>query len=194
MKPRSKRSIAPSTPIRITHRPGACSGSAWCLQRTMGWIDRDQGLHDGRQHVVRAIALDDCDPWGQIALGYWSMMERRTEESIAAFRRAVSLNPSSAAAHCLSQPWAGVCRADREAIAHGKKRSGSVRWIRRRRCFSAALRSPTISPVDMRKPSNSSKQLLRLRPGFHGAQRLRCASLAQMGRVDEARILSPPCG
>jgi hypothetical protein len=25
------------------------------------------------------------------------------------------------------------------------------------------------------------------RPGFHGAQRLRCASLAQVGRVDEAR-------
>jgi tetratricopeptide (TPR) repeat protein len=65
-----------------------------------GWIDRDQGLQAGRPHIVRAIALDDCDPWAQIALGYWSMMEWRTEESIAAFRRAVSLNPSSAAAHC----------------------------------------------------------------------------------------------
>ena len=32
-----------------------------------------------------------------------------------------------------------------------------------------------------------SSELLRLRPGFHGAQRLRCASLAQIGRLDEAR-------
>jgi TolB-like protein len=36
-----------------------------------GWIDRDQGLQAGRPHIVRAIALDDCDPWAQIALGYW---------------------------------------------------------------------------------------------------------------------------
>ena len=57
----------------------------------MGWIDRDDGLTDGRQHALRAIALDDRDPWGHIALGYWAMMERRTEESIAAFRGALNL-------------------------------------------------------------------------------------------------------
>jgi tetratricopeptide (TPR) repeat protein len=32
-----------------------------------------------------------------------------------------------------------------------------------------------------------SSELLKLRPGFQGAQRLRCASLAQTGRIDEAR-------
>ena len=31
-------------------------------------------------------------------------------------------------------------------------------------------------------------EALRLRPGFQGAQRLRCASLAQAGQVDEARL------
>ena len=36
----------------------------------MGWVDREQGLLAGRQHAVRAIALDDRDPWGHIALGY----------------------------------------------------------------------------------------------------------------------------
>jgi tetratricopeptide (TPR) repeat protein len=30
-------------------------------------------------------------------------------------------------------------------------------------------------------------QATRLRPGFQGAHRLRCASLAQAGRLDEAR-------
>ena len=38
----------------------------------MGWVDRDQGLLPGRQHAIRAIALDDRDPWGHIALGYWA--------------------------------------------------------------------------------------------------------------------------
>ena len=32
-----------------------------------------------------------------------------------------------------------------------------------------------------------AEEQLRLRPGFHGGQRLRCASLAQSGRIDEAR-------
>ena len=32
-------------------------------------------------------------------------------------------------------------------------------------------------------------EALRLRPGFQGAQRMRCASLAQAGRLDEARSL-----
>ena len=39
----------------------------------------------------------------------------------------------------------------------------------------------------MRKLLRYSEELLRLRPGFQGAQRLRCASLAQTGRIDEAR-------
>jgi hypothetical protein len=32
-----------------------------------------------------------------------------------------------------------------------------------------------------------AEEQLRVRPGFHGGQRLRCASLAQSGRIDEAR-------
>ena len=35
--------------------------------------------------------------------------------------------------------------------------------------------------------ASHSEELLRLRPGFHGAQRLRIASLAKVGRVEEAR-------
>jgi tetratricopeptide (TPR) repeat protein len=86
----------------------------------MGWIDRDKGLLKGNQHAVRAIALDERDPWGHIALGYWALMERRTEESIAAFRRALNLNPNSAAAHAhLSHIFAFAGR-DREAIQHGE--------------------------------------------------------------------------
>ncbi len=86
---------------------------AFCLSFAahMGWVNRDHGLLVGRQHAVRAVALDDCDSWGQIALGYLALMEKRTEESIAAFRRAVLLNPSSAAAHGKSWPRPGICRA-----------------------------------------------------------------------------------
>ena len=57
----------------------------------------------------------------RVALGYGAMMEWRTDESLAAFRRAVDLNPSSAAAHShLSRGYAFAGR-DREAIAHGEE-------------------------------------------------------------------------
>jgi len=35
--------------------------------------------------------------------------------------------------------------------------------------------------------ANYTGEALRLRPGFQGAQRLHCASLAQSGRIDEAK-------
>ena len=152
-----------------------------------GWIDRDQGLLAGRPHIVQAVALDDCDPWGQIAFGYWSMMEWRTEESIAAFRRAVSLNPSSAAAHCyLSHGLAFSGQCD-EAIAHGNE---AIRLSPLDPDTAMFLGGITVAHyLDGRyaEAFRTSEELLRLRPGFHGAQRLRCASLAQMGRVEEAK-------
>ncbi len=152
-----------------------------------GWIDRDQGLQAGRPHIVRAIALDDCDPWAQIALGYWSMMEWRTEESIAAFRRAVSLNPSSAAAHCyLSHglAFSGQCC---EAIAHGNEAIRLSPLDPDTAMFLGGIAVSHYLAGRYAEAFQTSEQLLRLRPGFHGAQRLRCASLAQMGRVEEAR-------
>jgi TolB-like protein len=96
---------------------------AFCLlfAAHMGWIDRDEGMAPGRQHAVRAIALDDRQHWGHIALGYWAMMERRTEESIAAFGRAVSLNPNSAAAHSHLSRGLAFAGRDREAIEHGEE-------------------------------------------------------------------------
>ena len=48
------------------------------------------------------------------------MMERRTEESIAAFRRAVNLNPNSAAAHGYLSHGLAFSGQDSEAIAHGE--------------------------------------------------------------------------
>jgi TolB-like protein/Flp pilus assembly protein TadD len=152
-----------------------------------GWIDRDQGLQAGRPHIVRAIALDDCDPWAQIALGYWSMMEWRTDESIAAFRRAVSLNPSSAAAHCyLSHglAFSGQCC---DAIAHGNEAIRLSPLDPDTAMFLGGITVAHYLAGRYAEAFETSEQLLRLRPGFHGAQRLRCASLAQMGRLEEAR-------
>jgi TolB-like protein len=152
-----------------------------------GWVDRDEGLRASRDHIVRAIALDDCDPWGQIASGYWSMMERRTEESIAAFRRAVDLNPNSAAAHCYLSHGLAFAGQDRDAITHGEE---AIRLSPLDPEMAMMLGGIAVAHYTAGRYAEAlrySSELLRLRPGFHGAQRLHCASLAQVGRIDEAR-------
>ena len=155
----------------------------------MGWIDREQGLLSGRQHAVRAIALDDRNPWGHIALAYWAMMERRTDESIASFRRAVSLNPNSAAAHShLSRGFAFAGR-DREAIEHGVEAIRLSPLDPEMALFLGAISVAHYSAGRYAEAIEHSLEAQRLRPGFQGSRRLLCASLAQAGRVEEARSL-----
>ncbi len=153
----------------------------------MGWVDRDQGLRTGHQHAARAIALDDRDSWGYVALGYWAMMERRTEESIAAFRRATSLNPSSAVAHAhLGHIFAFSGRA-REAIEHGEDAIRLSPLDPDMALFLGVMAVAHYTAGRFAEALGYTTEALRLRPGFQGAQRLRCASLAQAGLIDEAR-------
>jgi TolB-like protein/Tfp pilus assembly protein PilF len=152
-----------------------------------GWTDRDRGLLAGSRHIARAIALDDCDPWGQIAFGYWSMMERRTEESIAAFRRAVHLNPNSAAAHGYLSHGLAFSGQDSEAIAHGEDAIRLSPLDPEMAMFLGGIAVAHYLAGRYAEAVRYSEELLRLRPGFQGAQRMRCASLAQIGRIEEAR-------
>ena len=72
-----------------------------------------------------------------------------------------------------------------------KRPSGSVRLDPEMALFLGGDRGRPLSrPAAMQKPLAYTTEALRLRPGFQGAQRLRCASLAQAGRVDEARAVS----
>ena len=65
----------------------ALLGFALVFAAHMGWVDKQPSVAAGRKYAERAIALDDRNPWGYSALGYAAMMQRRTEEAIAAFRK-----------------------------------------------------------------------------------------------------------
>jgi len=151
----------------------------------MGWSDRD--LTAGREHATRAIALDDRDPWGHIALGYCALMERRTGESIAALRRALDFNPNSASAHAHLSHGLAFAGQDRDAIAHAQE---AIRLSPLDSMTALFLGSIAVAHYTAGRYSEAveyTTQAAGLRPGFQGAHRLRCASLAQVGRIDEAR-------
>jgi tetratricopeptide (TPR) repeat protein len=155
----------------------------------MGWSDRDQGLAAGHRHALRAVALDDRDPWAHIALGYWAMMERRTEESIAAFRGALNLNPNSAAAHCYLSHILAFAGQDGEAIEHAETAIRLSPLDPEMALFLGPVSVAHYVAGRYAEAVRYASETLRLRPDFQGMQRLYCASLAQAGRIDEARTL-----
>ena len=152
-----------------------------------GWIDRSEGMRAGSAHTLRAIELDHRTACGQIALGYLRMMEKRTPESIAAFEAAVRLNPSSAAAHCYLSHGLAFAGRDREAIEHAETAIRLSPMDPEMAMFYGGIAVSHYTAGRYDRALHYSDELLRLRPGFQGAQRLRCAALAQLGRIDEAR-------
>jgi len=153
----------------------------------MGWIDRRRDLLPGREQAIRALALDEHDPWGHIALGYWALMERRTAESIASFRRAVNLNPNSAAAHGHLGRGLAFAGQDREAIEHSQEAIRLSPLDPMMALWFGAMAVAHYAAGRYAESAEYTTEAVRLRPGFQGAHRLRCASLARAGRIDEAR-------
>ena len=153
------------------------------------WFDKRPNVAVGRRHAERAIALDDRNPWGYSALGYAAMMQRRTEEAMAAFRQAVSLNPSSAVAVCHLSHGLAFAGCSDEAIEHGET---AIRLSPVDPDMARFLGGFAIAHYTARRFEEAlryTRENVRLRPGFQGAQRLHAASLAQSGRVGEAQAV-----
>ena len=155
----------------------------------MGWLDRAQNLRRGHEQALTATALDDHDPWGHIALGYEALMERRTEESIAAFKRAVDLNPNSAAAHGHLGHGLAFAGRDQEAIRHAEEAIRLSPFDPMMAVFLGTIGVAHYLSGRYAEALRYTTEAARVRPGFHGAHRLRCASLARTGRIAEARSL-----
>lgn len=155
----------------------------------MGWIDRAEGLKHGRQHAMRATAVDDRDPWAYIALGYGSLMERRTEEAIAAFRRAVAFNPNSAISRFHLSHGLAFAGQDREAIEHAEDAIRLSPLDPMTAQFHGAIAVAHYGAGRYADALRYTTEAARLRPGFQGAHRLRCASLAQIGETAAAGAL-----
>jgi len=153
----------------------------------MGWVEREDGLRRAREHAGRAIALDELDPVGHMALGYWAEMERRTEESIAACRRAVLLNPNSAVAHTYLSHIFAFSGQHREAIAHGEEAIRLSPLDPEMAFFLGGIAIAHYMAGRFEESARYATEALQLRPGFQGAQRQRAAALGAAGRIEEAR-------
>jgi Flp pilus assembly protein TadD len=114
-------------------------------------------------------------------------MQWRTMESIASFRRAVDLNPNSAAAHAHLGRGLAFAGQDREAIEHSEEAIRRSPLDPMMALWFGAMAVAHFAAGRYRESVRCTTEATRLRPGFLGAHRLRCASLALAGESDEAR-------
>jgi TolB-like protein len=162
-------------------------GFALSFAAHMGWVDKEEAVPAGLRHAQRAIALDDRNPWGHSALGYAALMQRHTNEAIAAFRGAVNLTPSSAGAHAHLSRGLAFAGCSDEAIRHGEAAMRLSPLDPEITLFRGSIAIAHYAARRFDESLRLTEENLRLRPGFQGAQRLHCSSLAHAGRIEEAR-------
>lgn len=114
-------------------------------------------------------------------------MERRTEEMIISFRRAVDLNPNSAAAHAHLGHGLAFAGQHVDAVAHAEDAARLSPFDPMVVLFAATLAVAHFTAGRYAESARCAAVAAQLRPGFHGAYRMRCVSLALAGEMEEAR-------
>jgi TolB-like protein len=153
----------------------------------VGWIPAGGDRELAIQRAHRAAELDDSDPWAHLALGYVDFTDRRTDEAVRHFRAALDLNPNfAAAAGSIGFALALDGQSD-EAISHFEQ---AMRMSPRdpfNGFFFVGIAAAHYLAGRYPEAVKAARQAVQLRPGYIGAHRILCASLAQGGHLDEAK-------
>jgi adenylate cyclase len=155
----------------------------------VGWSagEREPLVKQAAALATRAAELDDSDPWAHFALGYVAYTMRHTDEAAEEFQRALDLNPNFAAAHgYLGLALALAGRSD-QAITHSEE---AIRMSphdpQNAICFTALAAAHYLTER-YSEAVNFGRKAVQQRSGWAPGHRIFCASLAQAGRIDEAR-------
>ena len=135
----------------------------------------------------RAAELDDSDPSAHVALGFAAFMKRQTNVAAAEFHHALSLNPNFAAAHGYLG-WALVFDGQTElAKAHLEEAMRLSPHDPQNAIFNTGLAIAHYFAGRYDDAVEYSRKALQQRSTFTAGYRIHVASLAQAGRIDEAR-------
>jgi tetratricopeptide (TPR) repeat protein len=154
----------------------------------VGWIPPTADREYAAQLAARALELDDNDPWSHFALGYVAFTGRQTDEALRHFQAALDLNPNfAAAAGSAGFAMALDGRSD-EAIPRLEQ---ALRMSPRdpfTSFFFVGFAAAHYLARSYDEAVRWARQAVQLRPGYLGAHRMLCASLAQAGQLEEAAV------
>lgn len=139
------------------------------------------------RHAMLAQALDDQDAWAYFAVGAVEFWRGRYQEAIAAYRRAIDLNPNFALAHgFLGESLAWDCQPDAALAAVDR----AIRMSPHDPFNATHLLAAGIAHFAAKRyleAIDCHRKALQERPRFGAALRMLAACYAELGKADEAR-------
>ncbi len=158
------------------------------IKLTIGFNEGHTGLPPAAyEAAMRAVVLDDLDPFAHVALGYTSAFSGRQEDGIVEAERAIEINPSFALGHhCLggSRFLNGEHDAAVEAVHVALRISPNDPWMF---LFLGLLSASQYMRHDYLQSLETADLAVGRLPWYASTQRWRAVALAQLGRLDEAR-------
>jgi tetratricopeptide (TPR) repeat protein len=139
--------------------------------------------------AIRAAELDDSDPWAHLALGYVAFTRRRTAEAVDEFRRALELNPNFAAAEGYLGWALAFDGRSQQAITHLERAIQMSPHDPQNAVFTAGIAVAHYMDGRFEEAIDFARKALQQRSGFSAGNRIYIASLAQSGRLEEARTM-----
>lgn len=168
-------------------RPLAAIAVSEFIKLTVGFSE-DHGLAPAALEAgMRAVTLDDLDPFAHVALGYASAFTGQHDGGVFSAQRAIEINPSFALAyHCLAAARFLNGEHDEavEATQVGVRISPNDPWMF---LFLGVLSASHYMRGDYHQSLETVNFAVRRFPWYASTHRWHAVALAQVGRLDEAR-------
>jgi len=153
----------------------------------IGWTSRTANLKEAADLAVRATELDGGDPWAHLALGQLATMRRQTDAAVHAFHRALELNPNFSAAHGFLGYALALDGQSERALEHLTLALSLSPHDPQNIVFLIGVGQAHYQAGRYDDAAKHTQNALQQRPEHFGALRQLSASLAQAGRMEEAR-------
>jgi TolB-like protein/Flp pilus assembly protein TadD len=153
-----------------------------------GWSQvPPESIKEARRLARKAATLDENDPWVQCALGFTEFIAKNPDAAIAHYRRAIELNPNFALAHGYLSCQLGYAGEPEAAIEIGHN---AIRLSPRDPelfHFHVGIGTGHFIAERYEEAVTWANKVIAERPETPAGHRLLAASLAQLGRIEEAR-------
>jgi adenylate cyclase len=181
----------------IEVEPNAADGYLWLARveaglAAYGWSDDPEAnMRDGMAASLRAVQLDERNPYSQYAVAIVHSIGGEFDTAIRAAQRAIALSPSFALGHLVigvAHVYSGRPREAVEPLEHGLRLSPydpqNFTWL-----FFLALAYHFSG--DPRQALSAARRALSLRPHWHAALKvvvLCCVALEDMPQARSAAL------
>jgi TolB-like protein/Tfp pilus assembly protein PilF len=157
------------------------------VSRQGGWHMMEPEVTQAASLAARAVELDDSDPWAHLALGFVAFTRRHTDEAVEEFQRALDLNANFAAAHGFLGCALAFDGRSAQAIDHIEQAIRMSPHDPQNALLNAALAAAHYQAGRYAEAIGFGRKAIQQRFELTNGHRIYVASLAQAGRIDEAR-------